>query len=120
MLRSFARKEHPRPSREDFDDWTIGELLEEWYFDMASRIHDLRAIYGQLSAEDQQKLHDLEDVFRDGSEERASLVDLTPEESEEVWFTARETGDPLVDKWEREIAAGITPNLDEQLEDLEG
>lgn len=31
------------------------------------------------------------------------------------WNEAVSTGDPLIDKWEREIAAGKTPNLTENL-----
>lgn len=33
---------------------------------------------------------------------------------------AYKTGDPLVDKWEQEIAAGLDPDLNETLDDVPG
>jgi len=55
------------------------------------------------------RLAQLEDVF---SDEPVYLPDLSPEESEELWFTAHRTGDPLADYWERQIARGEVPDLD--------
>ena len=74
---------------------------------------DLRNSFADLSGEEQHKLQVLEDILSDEGAERRNLRDLNPEESDEVWSTAHQTGDPLVDKWEREIAEGKTPDLDE-------
>lgn len=92
-------------------------MLEEFYVEAASRAHDLRGNFDELGPEEQRQLQVLEDILSDEGAERHSLTDLTPEESEDVWMTPHKTGDPLVDKWEREIAEGRDPDLDEELTD---
>jgi hypothetical protein len=92
-------------------------VLEEFYFEAAARAYDLRQNLDELSPAEQHQLQVLEDALSEEGDEKHSLIDLSPEESEDVWLTAHKTGDPLVDKWEREIAAGGTPDLDEELTD---
>jgi len=115
-LRSWVQ-ERRAPSAKSFEDRALGEVFAEFYFDVADRARDMRRRFETLTPEEQLRLNDLEDIFREGDDApRGNLADLTPEESEDEWFTAHQTGDPLVDKWEREIAAGLTPDLDEQQE----
>ena len=96
---------------------SLGEVLESFYSEAASRAHDLRGSFEELSPEEQHRLQVLEDILSEEGAEKHSLVDLTPEESEDVWMTAHKTGDPLCDKWEQEIADGRIPDLDEELSD---
>lgn len=49
-----------------------------------------------------------EDIFEDNSD---AMLDAARDEDGEVYF--EETGDPLIDKWEREIRMGIEPDLGE-------
>lgn len=60
----------------------------------------------------EERIADLERLF---SDDKRDLRGLDEDESAEEWETAHTTGDPLVDKWEREIAAGQDPDLDEEL-----
>ncbi len=52
------------------------------------------------------------EFFEDALEKEGTVRALTNEETGATYY---ETGDPLIDKWEREIAAGRDPNLDEGL-----
>lgn len=53
-----------------------------------------------------------EDLYDDDS---VAALDAIRGEDGEVVF--EETGDPLLDKWERELAAGLTPDLEEGFSD---
>jgi hypothetical protein len=58
----------------------------------------------------EERIDDLERLF---SDEESDLRGLDAEESLENWNIPRKTGDPLIDRWEQEIAQGLNPNLDE-------
>lgn len=94
-----------------FEDRTIGGLLREYYEDAAFELERLR---GQLSEgyspEIEVKITELEQLFSDS---KVDLQSLDADESLDNYQKARKTGDPLADKWERQIAAGETPDLEE-------
>ena len=86
-------------------------MLREYFFEHAVELDRLR---GQLRAEGhtpdvEVRIGDLERLF---SGDQAELQSLDAGESEENWFIPRRTGDPLADKWERQLAAGETPDLE--------
>jgi len=116
-LSSWYAGEHRSIQNVPFEDRALGEVLEEFYTGAAARAHELRSSFDELGPEEQRQLQALEDVLSEEGAERHSLVDLTPEQSEDVWLTAHKTGDPLCDKWEREIARGEVPDLEEELSD---
>jgi hypothetical protein len=93
-----------------FEDRTIGDLLEEMFFDLAVMAEDMRARVDDLDPVQLEKLAGIEEALM---EERNVLSGLSESDSVEVWETAHVTGDPLVDKWEREVASKQTPDLDE-------
>jgi len=51
-----------------------------------------------------------EDLFDD---DKGALLEASRGEDGEIMFES--TGDPLIDKWERELAMGIDPDLNEGL-----
>lgn len=87
-------------------------MLTDFYSELAFKAEDLRDRMDSLTTEQLQQLAGIEDMLEEG--QHTSLVGLTAEESADVWSTANVTGDPLVDKWEQEIAAGLTPDLNEE------
>lgn len=54
---------------------------------------------------------ELERLF---SDDETDLRALDADESLDNWFVPRTTGDPVVDNWERQIAEGETPDLDDE------
>lgn len=78
-----------------FQSMTTAEILLERYEDLHAERSDL---------EQKRKTSKLEDWERD----RLTLVQSILE-GEDVSF-----GDPLIEKWEREIAEGKIPDLDEE------
>jgi hypothetical protein len=87
-------------------------VLTDFYSELAFKAEDLRDRMDSLTTEQLQQLAGIEDMLEEG--QHTSLVGLTSEESADVWSTANVTRDPLINKWEREIAAGMTPDLDEE------
>ena len=92
-----------------FEDRSYGGLWSEFYEQVAAKIYQLRN--GEMDPVSLERLGGLEKLLEPA--DKVALSALSEEESLEVWGTAHRTGDPLADKWEREIAAGHTPDLDE-------
>lgn len=107
-LRIWHRDKHPPYKGVPWEDRTIGDLLEEYFLDVALEARRLRE-RSDLESADYERLATLEDLL---SESPENLADLSPEESDDVWETAHRTGDPLADYWERQIARGEVPDLD--------
>lgn len=105
-LRAWYNERHP--IHVSFDDRALGEVLEEFYFDVASRVQALRERLDSLSAVQQEQLSTLEELL----EEQPPSIS---EPDEDPWLKAHRTGDRLVDKWEQQIARGEMPDLDEAL-----
>jgi hypothetical protein len=105
-LRAWYVERHPHSL--SFDDRALGEVLEEFYFDVASRVQMLRERFDTLSAAEQQRLTALEELL-----EENEPTELDSED--DPWLKAHHTGDRLVDKWEKQIARGEMPDLDEAL-----
>jgi hypothetical protein len=108
-LMTWHREKHRPHKGVPWDDRTIGDLLEEFFVDMALEARDLRYRAPDLDGPEARRLAELEDLI---SDEPAFLADLSPEETDELWEVAHRTGDPLADYWERQIARGEAPNLD--------
>jgi hypothetical protein len=98
-----------------FEQRTLGDLLEEFYLGVVMELSDLKARPpSDLSNDEEGRKARLIDIL-DGNVEatdRRALMDLTEEESDEVWETAHVTGDPLADYWERQIARGEEPDFE--------
>lgn len=108
-LMIWHRDKHPPHSGVSWDDRTIGDLLEEFFLDMALEATSLRKRVPDLDSMEAQRLAELDDLL---SDEPQLLADMDAEESEDLWVTAHRTGDPLADYWERQIARGEVPDLD--------
>ena len=57
-------------------------------------------------------MSELEQLF---SDDQTDLQSLDADASLDNWETARSTGDPLIDRWESQLARGETPDLDEEV-----
>ena len=68
----------------------------------------LRERFDTLSAAEQQRLTALEELL-----EESEALECDPDD--DPWLKAHHTGDRLVDKWEKQIARGEMPDLDEAL-----
>ena len=103
MLRQWwVQKYGLPPTHEAFVSQSVGELFLEYYEDLLVELDALEAAF-EKNPED-----------LDGRRiERMGIIRkvLLGEEAAMI------TGDPLIDKWEREIREGKTPNLDEGLDD---
>jgi hypothetical protein len=108
----WTRRYEATAASKPFEQRTAGDLLREYYFDAAIELDRLKAQQKAEghSAELEVKIGDLERLF---SGEESELQSLDAEASEENWLIPRRTGDPMADEWERQIAAGQAPNLDD-------
>ena len=99
-----------------FEDLTLGWLLREFYREKANELVGLRNEMRSdgHSPDLEARIGDLERIFSDAPD----LASLDEDESLDNWAIARRTGDPLLDKWEAQIAAGETPDLDDEAIDV--
>jgi hypothetical protein len=111
----WHREKHPPNKGIVWDDRTLGDLLEEYFFDIATEVRSLRSKQGELEFADLQRMGELEDLLADSPE---SLAGMSAEESDEVWETPHKTGDPLGDYWEWCISRGKDVDLDMKVEDI--
>ena len=105
----WHREKHQPHSGVPWEDRTTGDLLEEFFLDLALEARALRSKGPDMEPAEIQRLAELEDILSDSPE---SLANLTEDESDDLWETAHRTGDPLADYWERQIANGEVPDLD--------
>ena len=101
-IKQWWRDKYNLPTNHElFQTSTWTELQMEMFQDLARRREELR--------------QHLEDQAYDSSKTIEAINSIN-----EVFGDPREVWDPLVDKWERELAEGKIPDLDETLADLEG
>ena len=86
------------PNHELFVSRTAADLQLEMLEDLAQRREELRAQLDQRGA-------DVDRIM-----EQMNLINEVFGDVPEVW-------DPLIDKWEKELAEGKIPDLDEQVEE---
>jgi len=108
-LMVWHREKHQPHKGVPWDDRTFGDLLEEYFLDIALEVRSLRKRVTELEPAEARHLVELEDMLED---EPAYLAELSSEETDDLWETAHRTGDPLADYWERQIANGEVPDLD--------
>lgn len=94
----------------EFEDRTLGDILEEFYTGVAVEVDQLSSHRANLSVEELERLGDLEEVLEEP--DRTSLRGLSTEESEAVYMTAHKTGDPLADYWEYRASRDLPVDLD--------
>lgn len=95
------------PTNHDlFQTQSVPELMLEWYEDLYEEMDDIEAAIKDEAIVDAAELGRLQ----------RRLETLQKALGMDVRIV---TGDPLVDYWEAEIAAGRVPDLDMTLEDLE-
>ncbi len=110
-LRAWHQARYKPYAQVPFLDRTLGDLLEEFYFDLAMTAEELRGQVDDLDPAQLERLSKIEEMLMD---ERNVLSGLSDADSREVWKTAHVTGDPLVDRWERELADdNKIPDMDE-------
>lgn len=105
----WHRDKHQPHRGVPWEERTVGDLLEEYFVDLAIDAQGLRSRLQDLSSAEQERLLELDDLLSDAPQR---LQDLSAEESDDLWETAHSTGDPLADYWERQIARGEVPDLD--------
>ncbi|MCU0913035.1 MAG: hypothetical protein MUC88_00555 [Planctomycetes bacterium] len=110
-LKSWYDRKYEAQRGGNFEDQTKGGLLREFFCDAA---HDLSRLRGALAdgpdPDAEARIADLERLF---SERDDDLQALDADESLENWCVPRRTGDPVADEWERQIARGEMPDLDD-------
>jgi hypothetical protein len=103
LARWWSGKYSLPPNHPLYQSRTLGDLQREWWDDVLARQQELERQLedDDLNAEGRRRL----------TTALAKLDDVLNPRPE-----GSSTGDPLIDKWEREWAEGKMPNLDEKQE----
>ena len=88
------------PNHELFVTRTLADLQLEMLEDLAQRREELR-----VQLEEREANTDTGRIL-----DQINVINEVFDDQPEVW-------DPLIDKWEKELAEGKIPNLDERLEE---
>lgn len=94
-----------------FEDRTLGDLLEEFYYSIANDVSTLKGI-NNPSDEQLRRLTDLEEILSLDPDERRSMIGLSGAQKDEILSTAHKTGDPLVDYWEYRLSKDLDIDMD--------
>lgn len=108
-LMIWHREKHRPHKGVPWEARTLGDLLEEYFLDIALEARSLRDKCPDLEPGDELHLAELEDLLSDQPE---NLAGLSEADSDDVWDTAHKTGDPLADFWEWQISQDIEPDFD--------
>lgn len=92
FFKTWWAKKYQTPPTKEFLDMSSGELALEVYTDLYTRLFDMQLEYEERPTS--KLMHEIEHL-------------------QEVLGEKIATNDELIDKWERELEQGLTPDLSE-------